>query len=107
MPLENITSKDVYDAAVAGDELAREVFDFTGNMLGEAFADFSAFSSPQAIVLFGGLTKAGDLIMRPICESLERNGLKNFAGKTQILFSQLNDGDAAILGASALGWEAQ
>ena len=107
MPLENITSKDVYDAAVAGDELAREVFDFTGNMLGEAFADFIAFSSPQAIVLFGGLTKAGDLIMRPICESLERNVLKNFAGKTQILFSQLNDGDAAILGASALGWEAQ
>lgn len=107
MPLENITSKDVYDAAVAGDELAREVFDFTGNMLGEAFADFIAFSSPQAIVLFGGLTKAGDLIMRPICESLEQNVLKNFAGKTQILFSQLNDGDAAILGASALGWEAQ
>lgn len=107
LPIESITSKDVYDAAMAGDELAREVFDFTGNMLGEAFADFIAFSSPKAIILFGGLTKAGDLIMRPIRESLERNVMRNFKGKTEILFSQLKEGDAAILGASALGWEAK
>ena len=107
LPIESITSKDVYDAAMAGDELAREVFDFTGEMLGEAFADFIAFSSPQAIILFGGLTKAGDLIMRPIRESLERNVMRNFKGKTEILFSQLKEGDAAVLGASALGWEAK
>ncbi len=105
--IDDITSKDVYDAAVAGDALAREVFDFTGNMLGEAFADFIAFSSPKAIILFGGLTKAGELIMRPIRESLDRNILNNFRGKTEILFSQLKEGDAAVLGASALGWEAK
>ena len=105
--IDEITSKDVYDAAVAGDALAREVFDFTGNMLGEAFADFIAFSSPKAIILFGGLTKAGELIMRPIRESLERNIMNNFRGKTELLFSQLKEGDAAVLGASALGWEAQ
>ena len=107
LPIDDITSKDVFDAAVAGDELAREVFDFTGNMLGEAFADFIAFSSPKAIILFGGLTKAGELIMRPIRESLDRNIMNNFRGKTDIIFSQLKEGDAAVLGASALGWEAK
>ena len=106
MPIDTITSKDVYDAAMAGDNLAREVFNFTGEILGEAFADFIAFSSPKAIILFGGLTKSGDLIMRPIRESLDRHILKNFRGKTEVIFSQLKEADAAVLGASALGWEA-
>ncbi|MDH6305257.1 glucokinase [Parabacteroides sp. PF5-5] len=100
-----ITSKDVYDAAMKNDKIALEIFQFTGNMLGEAFADFIAFSSPEAIILFGGLTKAGDLIMKPIKESLEQNVLKVFEGKTKLLFSQLKESDAAVLGASALGWE--
>ena len=76
-------------------------------MLGEAFADFIAFSSPKAIILFGGLTKSGELLMRPIRESLERNILPIFRGKTSILLSELKEGDAAVLGASALGWEAK
>jgi glucokinase len=100
-----VTSKAVYDAAMKGDAIAKEIFQFTGQMLGEAFADFVAFSSPEAIILFGGLTKAGDLIMNPIKESMEKNVLKIFAGKTQVLFSQLKESDAAVLGASALGWE--
>ena len=104
---ETITSKDVFDAAVKGDKIALEIFEFTGNMLGEAFADFIAFSSPEAIILFGGLTKAGDLIMNPIRESMYKNTLNVFKGKTQLLFSQLKESDAAILGASALGWEAK
>lgn len=107
LPIDDITSKDVFDAAVAGDELAREVFEFTGNMLGEAFADFVAFSSPKAIILFGGLTKAGELIMRPIRESLDRNVMPVFRGKAQVILSELKEGDAAVLGASALGWEAK
>ena len=100
-----ITSKDVYDAAVKNDKLALEIFEFTGNMLGEAFADFVAFSSPEAIILFGGLTKAGDLIMDPIKRSMEANMLKVFQGKTKLRFSELKESDAAVLGASALGWE--
>ncbi|MDH6356658.1 ROK family protein [Parabacteroides sp. PF5-9] len=102
-----ITSKDVYDAAMKGDKIALEIFESTGAMLGEAFADFIAFSSPEAIILFGGLTKAGDLIMNPIKASLEKNILNAFAGKTKLLFSQLKESDAAVLGASALGWEAK
>ena len=102
---ENITSKDVYDAAVKGDKLALEMFEFTGVILGEALADFVAFSSPEAIVLFGGLTKSGDLILNPVKRSMEDNMLKVFQGKTKLLVSQLKESDAAVLGASALGWE--
>lgn len=102
---EEITSKDVFDAAMQGDQLAREIFEFTGNILGEALANFVAFSSPEAIILFGGLTKAGDLIIQPIHRSMEEHMLKVFQGKTRLLVSQLKESDAAVLGASALGWE--
>lgn len=103
--VEDITSKDVYDAAIAGDKLAKEIFDFTGRILGEAFADMITFSSPQAIILFGGLAKSGDLLLKPIRESLDKNIMQCFKGKTQILVSELKESDAAVLGASALGWE--
>ena len=102
---EKITSKDVYEAAIKGDKLALEIFEFTGNILGEALADFVAFSTPEAIILFGGLTKSGDLILNPVKRSMEENVLKVFQGKTKILVSQLKESDAAVLGASALGWE--
>ncbi len=107
IPLDQITSKDVYDAAIAGDPLAKEIFQFTGNMLGEAFADFTVFSSPEAIILFGGLAKSGELLMKPLRESMERNMFPAFKGKVKILPSELKEADAAILGASALGWEAK
>ncbi len=99
-----ITSKDVYDAAIRGDKVAQEVFTFTGTILGEALADFIAFSAPEAIVLFGGLTKAGDLIMKPTLEAMEANVLSIWKGKTKLLVSELKDSDAAVLGASALAW---
>jgi glucokinase len=105
IPVEEITSKDVYDAAKKGDKLAQEIFDFTGTLLGRAFADFVAFSSPQAIVLFGGLAKSGDLIMKPIQKALDENVMPVFKGKAKLLISELKDSDAAVLGASALGWE--
>ncbi|MFA7492328.1 MAG: ROK family protein [Proteiniphilum sp.] len=105
IPAEDITSKDVFDAAMAGDELAKEIFKFTGEMLGEAFADFVAFSSPEAIILFGGLSKAGNLIMDPIRESMEKNMLPIYRNKVKLMFSDLKESDAAVLGASALGWE--
>ena len=105
IPIDKITSKDVFDAAVEGDEMALEIFRFTGEMLGEAFSDFVAFTSPEAIILFGGLAKAGDLIMNPIRETMEKNLLKIYKDKVKLLFSELKESDAAVLGASALGWE--
>ena len=105
IPAEDIVSKDVYDAAVKGDKLALDIFEFTGQILGEALSDFIAFSSPEAIVLFGGLAKSGDYIMKPIKKALDENILKIYEGKTKLLVSELKDADAAVLGASALGWE--
>ena len=103
--VESITSKDVFDAAMQGDEVAKEIFNYTGKILGECLADFVAFSAPEAIVLFGGLTKAGDLILNPIVENMEKNLLPIWRGKVKVLFSELKEADAAILGASSLAWE--
>ncbi len=105
LDVDTITSKDVYDAAVKGDEVAIDIFNFTGKMLGEKFADFVAFSAPEAIIMFGGMTKAGDFIMKPVREALDANTLGYWKGKVKLLFSDLKEADAAVLGASALAWE--
>lgn len=107
LDIDAITSKDVYDAAMAGDKLAKEIFNYTGTILGEALADFVTFSSPQAIILFGGLAKSGDLLMNPVKESFNKNIFHAFKGKCKIMISELKESDAAVLGASALGWEAK
>lgn len=103
--VEKITSKDVYDAAKEGDALALKVFDYTGTLLGRQFADFVAFSAPEAIVLFGGLARAKEFLYEPMMNAMEENLLKIWKGKVKIAFSQLKESDAAILGASALAWE--
>ncbi len=102
---KDITSLDVSIAAGKGDALAKEVYEFTGKMLGEACADFAAFSSPEAFVFFGGLTKAGDLLMKPLKKSYEEHVLGIFKGHAKLLVSGLKGSEAAVLGASALGWE--
>ena len=102
---EQITSLDVSIAAGKGDALAQRIYEFTGDMLGKACADFAAFSSPEAFIFFGGMTKAGDLIMKPIEESYNKHVLKIFKGKAKFLVSGLDGSSAAVLGASAIGWE--
>lgn len=105
MKPEKITSLDVSIAAGRGDKLAKRVYEFTGEMLGKACADFAAFSSPEAFIFFGGLTKAGDLLMEPIIRSYKENALEIFKDKPKFLVSSLDDAAAAVLGASAIGWE--
>ena len=102
---EDITSLDVSIAAGKGDELAKEIYEFTGKMLGEACADFAAFSSPEAFIFFGGMVKAGDLIMEPIKRSYNEHVMNIFKNKAQFLISGLDGASAAVLGASAIGWE--
>lgn len=102
---EDITSLDVSIAAGKGDELANEIYEFTGHMLGEACADFTAFSSPEAYIFFGGMVKAGELIMKPIREGYDAHVMPIFRGKAQFLVSGLDGASAAVLGASAVGWE--
>jgi glucokinase len=105
IPTDKIDSKAVFEAATAGDEVAKEVFEYTGRILGISLANFIMFSSPEAIILFGGLTKAGDLILKPTREHMEANLIEVFQNKIKILVSHLKESDAAILGASALMWE--
>lgn len=104
---EKITSYDVAVAAGKGDKIANEIFEFTGKILGEACADFAAFSSPEAFIFFGGLTKAGDLIMNPIKKAYDETVLNIFKGKAKFLVSGLEGSSAAVLGASAVGWDIQ
>lgn len=107
LPIDQITSKDVYDAAMNGDQLSKDVFDFTGKILGEAFADMMVFSSPEAFILFGGLAKSGELLLKPLRNAMDLNMMPIFKGKAKVLLSELKEADAAVLGASALGWEAK
>jgi glucokinase len=102
---EEVTAKLVCECALHGDELAQKVFAFTGEVLGEALANFVMFSSPEAIILFGGVIKAGKLLMTPTRNHMEKNLLPIFQNKVKLLFSELKEADAAILGASALVWE--
>lgn len=102
---EEIDSRLVYEAAVQGDKIANDIYEFTGEILGRALANAVMFSSPQAIILFGGMTKAGDLILKPTREHMEEHLLPIFRNKVKLLFSELKEADAAILGASALVWE--
>jgi len=104
---DDIDSKIVYECAMKGDEIAKEVYRFTGQILGEALANFIMFSSPEAIILFGGVIKAGKLLTNPTKEHMEKNLLSIFQNKVKLIFSELKEADAAILGASALVWEAR
>ena len=103
--LDTIASKDVYEAAKEGDKLALKIFEFTGKILGRSFADFIAFSAPEAIVLFGGLARAKEFLTGPIEESMNANVLPLWRNKVKVVYSELKESDAAILGASALAWE--
>lgn len=103
--VDKISSKDVYDAAKDGDALAGRIFDYTGRILGEKLADFIEFSAPEAIVLFGGLARAKEFIYEPTLKAMNENVLPLWRDKVSLLFSQLKESDAAILGASALAWE--
>ena len=103
--VDKITSKDVFDAAKEGDVLAKKIFDYTGRILGEKLADFIEFSAPEAIVLFGGLARAKEYIYEPTLKAMNENVLPLWRDKVDLLFSQLKESDAAILGASALAWE--
>lgn len=105
--IDELTSETVYQCAIQGDAIANRIFEFTGQILGEALANFVMFSSPEAIVLFGGLTKAGDLILKPTVQAMEANLIQVFKNKVKVLFSDLKEADAAILGASALVWESE
>lgn len=101
---DELNSKLIYEAALRGDRIAREAFEFTGKVLGTALADSVAYTSPEAIILFGGLAAAGDLIFEPTKRYMEEKILNIFKNKVKIIPSGLPEGNAAVLGAGALIW---
>ncbi|MCF0179634.1 MAG: ROK family protein [Bacteroidales bacterium] len=105
--IDEIGSKDVYEAALKGDALAIEIFEYTGKLLGAILADFAYSTSPEAYIIYGGLSKAGDFLLKPVIESMEANLMPAWRGKIKVIMSQLNSAEAPILGASALGWKAE
>lgn len=102
---EQLNSKIIHECAMKGDSIAIKTYEFTGKILGEAFANFVMFSSPEAIILFGGVTKAGEFLLKPAKEHMEKNLLPIYQNKVKLIFSELKESDAAILGASALVWD--
>ena len=105
IPREELTSYDVYKAAMAGDAMAQEVFRQTGRRIGVACANIATFLSPEAFIFFGGLAQAGDLLFRPMEEAYNENVLSLYKGKAKFLKSGLDGAKAAVLGASAIAWE--
>ena len=105
IPMSEMTSKIVFDAAEKGDRIAKEVFQVTGEILGRTLADTVHYLSPEAIFLFGGAAAAGDYIFKPTKDSMERHLMPVFRNKVKILPSELKESSAAILGASALVWK--
>ncbi len=101
---KELSAKIIYEEAVKGDEIARKAFDYTAEILGKALANSVAYTSPKAIFLFGGLANAGDLLFVPVKKYFEQNLLTIYKNKTDILPSQLKNGQAAIIGAAALVW---
>jgi len=105
IPYNDITAAMISEAAHKGDKIALEAYDYTGKILGIKLADAVAHTSPEAIFLFGGLAKAGDLIFKPTLKYFEENVLVIFKNKIKILPSHLNETNGAILGSAALAWK--
>lgn len=102
---EDLNTKMITEAALRGDIVARECFEYTGRILGMKLADTVVHTDPEAIFLFGGLAMAGDLIFKPTIRHMEANLMPLFRNKIKILPSALQNQAAPILGASSLVWD--
>lgn len=102
IPTDELTSKAIAEAAEGGDQLAKEVYDFTGKCLGVAAAEFAAFTDPEAIILFGGVSKAGDLLVEPMREAFGKHTLHLYRDRVRFLISALEGANAALVGAASL-----
>ena len=105
IPVSELSSKLIAEEANKGDQIALETFKFTGECLGKAAAEFASISDPEAIILFGGVAKAGNLILEPMIRSFRQNALHLYKDHTRIMLSGLNEADAAVLGAASLAYQ--
>jgi glucokinase len=106
LPPSELTSKKIVEEAEKGDRIALEAINYTAEMLGLGIINAITFSSPEAVFLFGGLVKAGELLLAPVRKYVEQNVMPIFRGRTKILPSGVSETNAAVLGAAALAWNA-
>jgi glucokinase len=99
-----LTSKKIAEAASKKDPVAMKAMSYTAEMLGFGIVNAIVFSSPEAIFLFGGLAQAGDMLLNPVREYVDRNVQPIFRGTYRILPSGIPENNAAVLGAAALAW---
>jgi glucokinase len=104
IPFDRLTASDVSAAAARGDLVARAAFEFTGRTLGRKLADSVAHTGPEAIILLGGLARAGELLFDPTREALDANLTAVYEGSVRLLPSGLPAGNAGVVGAAALSW---
>lgn len=107
IPADELSPLAVQQAARDGDNIAREIYDFTGRCLGMAAAEFASITDPEAIILFGGVSKAGDLLLNPMKEAFRQSVLHLYRDTVKLTVSGLRDADAAILGAASLPYLGQ
>lgn len=101
---ETLSAKKITEMALEGDALALEAYDYTANILGLKLADAAAITSPETIFLFGGLARAGDILVDATAKCFEEYLYPGLKGKIKIKLSELMDKNAAVLGAGALVW---
>ena len=101
----DLSGRMITDAALRGDFIAKQAFEYTGRVLGMKLADTVAHFSPEAIFLFGGLVNAGDHLLTPARHHMEENMMRNYKGKVKLLVSGLQNKNAAVMGAASLIWE--
>ena len=106
LPPSELTSRRIVEEAVKGDGIALEALNYTARMLGVGITNAITFSSPEAVFLFGGLVKAGDILLDPVRKYVDQNVMPIFRGRVKILPSKVSESNAAVLGAAALAWNA-
>lgn len=104
IPPSHLSSKKIAEAAAKNDPVALEAMDYTAEMIAFGIANAVGFSSPEAVFLFGGLAKAGEVLFAPVREYVNQMVMPIYRGTVQILASGIPESNAAVLGAAALAW---
>ena len=104
LPVSQLTSKNIVEEAEKGNKIALEAVNYTAEMLALGIVNAIPFTSPEAVFLFGGLVKAGELLLAPVRRYVDLNVMPIFKGRVKILPSGVSESNAAVLGAAALAW---
>jgi glucokinase len=97
----SITAKDVFDAARNSDELAQSVLEEVSFHLGFVLASIANTLNPEKIVLGGGVSKAGDILVDPVKNNFEKFAFSPVRDSTKLALATLGN-DAGVLGAAWL-----